>query len=58
LQVLHKDVKFEWGRDQDIALQKLKDALLSDVGLIFPDLSEKFYLQVDGSKTAIGHALL
>jgi hypothetical protein len=56
--LLQKDVKFEWGPDQDKALQKLKDALLSDVVLIFPDLNERFYLQVDGSKTAIGHALL
>jgi hypothetical protein len=45
------------GPDQDKALQKLKDALLSDVVLIFLDLNERFYLQVDGSKTAIGHAL-
>jgi hypothetical protein len=50
--LLQKDVKFEWGPDQDKALQKLKDALLSDVVLIFPDLNERFYLQVDGSKTA------
>jgi hypothetical protein len=56
--LLQKDVKFEWGPDQDKALQKLKDALLSDVVLIFPDLNEKFWLQVDGSKSAIGHALL
>jgi hypothetical protein len=56
--LLQKDVKFEWGPDQDKALQKLKDALLSDVVLIFPDLNEKFFVQVDGSKTAIGHALL
>jgi hypothetical protein len=56
--LLQKDVKFEWGRDQDKALQKLEDALLSDVVLIFPDLNEQFFVQVDGSKTAIGHALL
>jgi hypothetical protein len=56
--LLQKEVKFEWRPDQDKALQKLKDALLSDVILIFPDLNEKFWLQVDGSKTAIGHALL
>jgi hypothetical protein len=56
--LLQKDVKFEWGLDQDKALQKLKDALLSDVVLIFPDLNERFYLQVDGSKTPIGHTLL
>jgi hypothetical protein len=56
--LLQKDVKFEWGPDQDKALQKLKDALLSDVVLIFPDLNEKFWVQVDGSKSAIGHALL
>jgi hypothetical protein len=61
--LLQKDVKFEWGPDQDKASQKLKDALLSDVVLIFPDLNKKFYLQVDGlqvdgSNIAIGHALL
>jgi hypothetical protein len=56
--LLQKDVKFEWGPDQDKALQKLKDALLSDVVLIFPDLNEKFFLQVDASKSALGHSLL
>jgi hypothetical protein len=50
--LLQTDVIFEWEPDQDKALQKLKDALLSDVVLIFPDLNERFYLQVDGSKTA------
>jgi hypothetical protein len=56
--LLQKDVKFEWGPDQDKALQKLKDALLSDVVLIFRDLNEKFFLQVDASKSALGHSLL
>jgi hypothetical protein len=56
--LLQKDVKFEWGPDQDKALQKLKDALLSDVVLIFPDLNEKFWVKVDASKSALGHSLL
>jgi hypothetical protein len=56
--LLQKDVKFEWGPDQDKALQKLKDALLSDVDITFPDLNGRFYLQVDGSKTVIGNAIL
>jgi hypothetical protein len=56
--LLQKDVKFEWGPDQGKALQKLRDALLSDVVLIFPDLNQKFWVQVGGSKAAIGHAFL
>jgi hypothetical protein len=55
--LIQKDVKFEWGPDEDKALQKLKDALLSDVVLFFPDLNDKFWLQVDATKTSLGHAL-
>jgi hypothetical protein len=56
--LLQKDTPFEWGPDQDKALQKLKDALLSDVVLMFPDVNERFYLQSDASKISCAHSLL
>jgi hypothetical protein len=50
--MLQKDTPFEWGPDQDKALQKPKDALLSDVVLMLTDLNERFYIQSDASKVS------
>jgi hypothetical protein len=54
----YKKTPFEWGPDQDKALQKLKDALLSDIVLMFPDLNERFYTQSDASKISCAHCHL
>jgi hypothetical protein len=57
-QFLRMDVPFHWGERQDKALEQLKEALLNDAMLIYPNMNEKFYLQSDSSFEAIAHCLL
>ena len=54
---LKKDVKFFWGKEEDEALKKLKDRLLSDPYLMLPKLQEDFHLFVDASDIALGFCL-
>jgi hypothetical protein len=57
-ELLRKDVPFHWGERQDKALEQLKEALLNNAMLIYPNMNEKFYLQSDSSSKAIAHCLL
>ena len=53
-----KEIPFEWGIEQDNALGLLKEALLQNVLLVFPDMNDTFYIQTDASKNALAHCLL
>jgi len=53
-----KDLVFHWGPEQDESLSKLKQALLTNVLLEFPDINDTFYIQTDASKLALAHCLL
>ncbi|PIO57981.1 reverse transcriptase, partial [Teladorsagia circumcincta] len=58
LHSLCKDkVPFHWGEAQATAFSRLKDALTSKPCLAFPQ-DKEFILHTDGSKTAVGAALL
>eukprot|EP00736_Rhodelphis_marinus_P014235 Rmarinus@m.27492 len=46
-----------WGRDQQGAFQKLKDALCSAEVLAYPDYSKPFQLHTDASGTGLGAVL-
>jgi RNase H-like domain found in reverse transcriptase/Reverse transcriptase (RNA-dependent DNA polymerase) len=56
--LLRKDTPFVWGSAQDQALQKIKDILLQNITLQFPDMNATFYIQTDASHYAIAHSLL
>jgi hypothetical protein len=56
--LLRKDAVFEWTEVHDQALQKMKDALLENVVLLYPDMNKTFHIQTDASKMAAAHVLL
>ena len=53
-----KEIPFECVIEQDKALNQLKEALLQNVMLVFPDMNDTFYIQTDASKHALAHCLL
>ena len=55
--LLKKNTTFEWGEDQDKALQALKNVLTSDRVLIKPNFDKDFYLQCDASDLAVSAIL-
>jgi RNase H-like domain found in reverse transcriptase len=57
-ELLRRDVPFLWEHKHDAALQTLKQALLENVLLIYPNMNEKFYVVNDASKSACSHVLL
>jgi RNase H-like domain found in reverse transcriptase/Integrase zinc binding domain len=57
-ELLQRDVPFLWEQKHDAALQTLKQALLDNVLLIYPNMNEKFYVVTNASKSACGHVLL
>jgi hypothetical protein len=57
-ELLLKDAKFHRGDAQNNALEKLKQLLLQNATLIFPDLNVPFLIMVDASKQAAAHCLL
>ncbi|KIH56049.1 integrase core domain protein [Ancylostoma duodenale] len=52
-----KNVAFKWGPAEEGAFAKLKEALTSRPCLVFPQ-DKEFVLHTDGSKVAVGAALL
>ena len=52
-----KDASFIWTDDCQQSFQKLKDALVGDRVLAFPDFTKTFHLDTDASKTGIGACL-
>jgi hypothetical protein len=56
-QLLQKDVPFKWTTEHDKALEQVKDLLLQNITLAYPDFQKQFVVLVDGSKRAVGHVL-
>ena len=50
-------VKFEWGKAEEAAFQKLKSHLQEEPSLHLADWSKEFHIETDASKTAIGGVL-
>jgi hypothetical protein len=56
--LLRKDAVFEWTEVHNQALKKMKDALLENVVLLYPEMNKTFHIQTDASKMAAAHVLL
>ena len=52
LKLLHKDVPWHWGKEQQEAFQKLKDASVFAPVLPRPDFTRDFIIHLDASKFA------
>ena len=52
-----KNIKFHWTTDHDESFQTLKNILMSDTVLAFPDVTKKMALFTDASDTCIGACL-
>ena len=48
---------FAWNQEHDAALQTLKDELLRNGTLNFPDLDKQFTIWIDSCKTGLSYAL-
>jgi hypothetical protein len=53
----HNEVKWCWEEAQETAFQELKRLLITAPVMALPDLSKKFYLDSDWSRTGIGWTL-
>jgi hypothetical protein len=56
-QLLQKDVPFCWTAEHDKALEQLKEQLLQNATLAYPDYNKEFVILVDGSRSSVGHVL-
>jgi hypothetical protein len=55
--LLQKDVPFRWTAEHDHALEKLKELLLQNATLAYPDFNKEFVIICDASKNTVGHVL-
>jgi hypothetical protein len=55
--LLINDEKFIWGEEQEKAFNQIKDILISDVTLEYPDLDKEFILETDASIEGLGYCL-
>ncbi|MCP3667440.1 MAG: DDE-type integrase/transposase/recombinase [Gammaproteobacteria bacterium] len=55
--LLHADVSFEWGEDQQKAFESLKTALTTTPVLAYPDMNKPFILATDASRIGFGAVL-
>ncbi|KAL7630558.1 UNVERIFIED_CONTAM: hypothetical protein RMT77_019250 [Armadillidium vulgare] len=56
--LLKKNEKFEWGKEQEEALGKLKELLAQEPLLQYPDYDKEFIIVTDASKQGLGAVLL
>lgn len=55
--LLKKEVKFAWSQECEVAFQTLKEKLISEPILQYPDFQKEFFLTTDASGKAIGAVL-
>ena len=55
---IYKDSDFVWGKEENEALEKLKEALLNSTILAHVDYSKSFVIQTDASVSGLGAVLL
>lgn len=56
--LMHKDVRWHWGTDQQRAFDLLKRALTEAPVLVRPDFDKTFYVHCDASSYALGACLM
>uniref|UniRef100_T1JIN3 Reverse transcriptase/retrotransposon-derived protein RNase H-like domain-containing protein n=1 Tax=Strigamia maritima TaxID=126957 RepID=T1JIN3_STRMM len=49
-----EELDFKWGDEQEVAFNKVKDALCKDVVLTMPDLTKPFVILTDASHVGLG----
>ena len=52
-----KRISINWGEEEEEAFCKIKEAIVEDVTLVYPDFNEPFRLTVDASDRAVGGCL-
>jgi RNase H-like domain found in reverse transcriptase/Reverse transcriptase (RNA-dependent DNA polymerase)/Integrase zinc binding domain/gag-polyprotein putative aspartyl protease/Integrase core domain len=57
-ELLKKDVKFNWTEQHTKSLEKIKELILSNATLAYPNMNETMFVQSDASSAGISHALL
>lgn len=55
--LLKKDIKYEWGSAQENAFQSLKQKLMREPILQYPDFSKEFVVTTDASNDGVGAVL-
>jgi hypothetical protein len=55
--ILKKDAKYVWEEDQEIAFHTLKEKLMSQIILQYPDFSKEFIPTSDASNDGVGAVL-
>lgn len=57
-ELTRKDANYEWKDEQEAAFKTLKDMLITDPILVYPDFEKEFYLACDASSTGLGAVLM
>ena len=57
VQLLRKDLQFNWTNEQERSFVALKESLTQAPILLFPDYAKTFYLYTDASNIALGSIL-
>src|SRR5262245_42201712 len=55
--LLKKEIEFEWNKDCEKALKRLKEKLINYPILRYPDFKKEFYLFTDASGIGLGAVL-
>ena len=58
IELTHKNAKFQWNSDRQKSFETLKNHLISDQVLIYPNINRPFEIYSDASKDAIGACLV
>ena len=56
--LLKQENKFEWEKEQQESFELLKNCLMKDPILVYPDFTKEFFLACDASSTGLGAVLL
>ena len=55
--LLQKEQKYDWGQDQQVAFDNLREPLMKEPVMVYPDVGQPFILDTDASNFGIGGVL-